>query len=390
MNTFDDIRPYNDGEVKGVLKRLLHNNELIEALSHFNFPMFSRSRLFGPLIRCAMCCMLSHKFRSVNNVREFQLLIEPYMVKMIKRTTTRVTWSGLGQLSKDKPYLFLSNHRDIVLDPALVNYGLHKDGYETTRVAIGDNLLGKPYVSDLMRLNKSFIVKRSLTSRREKVAALQTLSSYISHSVETGNSVWLAHREGRAKDGKDFTDPAIIKMLSFCYKDKNLKQMLQSLNIIPVSISYELNPCDFMQAEELYLRDKTGEYIKTEEEDLNNIISGIQGQKGRVHVAFGKPVDAYFADAVECAKGIDKQIHTCYQLYPINYVAYGRLCTLGYPDYRFGQVGKDVFPEKRLHDAQHLLDERLSYCRKEAHPWLLKTYANPVKNKLAATGKSCS
>lgn len=388
MNVFDDIRPYNDDEVKCVLKRLLHNNELIGALTYFNFPVFSQSRLLRLLMRYVMRNILSYKFKNVNSIRELQLLIEPYMAKMIGRTTTKVTWSGLSHLSKDTSYLFLSNHRDIALDPALVNYGLHRDGRDTARIAIGDNLLSKPYISDLMRLNKSFIVKRSIVNRREKITTLQTLSSYISHSVKTGHSVWIAHREGRAKDGNDFTDPAIIKMLQFNYRNKDLKQMLQSLNIVPVSISYELNPCDFMKAQELYLRNKTGEYIKTEEEDLNNIISGIQGQKGRVHVAFGDCINTDITNVGDCAKAIDKQIHSNYKLYPANYAAYDCLHTLGNTDYFVKHAWKNVVSEKQLHSAKQLLNERLSYCKKEAHSWLLKIYANPVKNKLIATDES--
>ena len=385
MNEFDDIRPYNDDEVKDVLKRLLGNDELIRALAYFNFPYVSQSRLLGPLIRYAINCFLAYKFRHIDNVQKFQLLIEPYIIKMLKRTTTEVTWSGVDQLSKDKSYLFLSNHRDIVVDPALVNYGLYKNGYETLRVAIGDNLLMKSYVSDLMRLNKSFIVKRSIVNRREKIAALKTLSAYISHSVTTGHSVWLAHREGRAKDGNDLTDSAIIKMLQFNYRDEGLQSMLQSLNIVPVSISYELNPCDAMKAEELYVREKTGEYTKAEEEDLDNIISGIQGQKGRVHIAFGSCISATdIDDAGACAKAIDQQIHKNYQLYPINYAACEHLSNSGHEEYAVNHVWKSEISAKQLHAARLLLEERLSSCKKEAHPWLLKTYANPVKNRLQA------
>jgi len=383
MDAFDEIRPYHDGEVNEVLKRLLHNGDFIRALTSFNFPKLSR--IAGPLLTFAVRHRLSEKLKHVQSVWGFQRLIEPYMIKMIQRTTQDINWSGLESLSKDRAYLFLSNHRDIVLDPALVNYGLHQDGRDTVRVAIGDNLLGKPYISDLMRLNKSFIVNRSAKARKEKIDALKTLSAYITHSVETGHSVWLAHREGRAKDGNDHTDSAIIKMLYFSHKNSSFAQMLEVLNIVPVSISYELNPCDFMIAKELYLRETTGEYVKAEEEDLHSMVSGIQGQKGRVHVTFGNRLSADTLDAMSCAEIIDRQIHHNYQLYPINYAAYSRLGEEGDEEYSTALLSEDIAPDSAaIQKGQSLLNERLALCDEKAQPWLLKLYANPVKNRLAA------
>lgn len=382
MDSFDDIRPYHDDEVGPVLQGLLHNKELVSALASFNFPKLYQ--FCGPLMRVIVRSILARKLSGANTVKAFQELIEPYMIKMIQRTTENVSWSGLDKLSKDKSYLFLSNHRDIVLDPALVNYGLHQDDRDTARIAIGDNLLSKPYISDLMRLNKSFIVKRSATTRKEKVDALKTLSAYITHSVETKNSVWLAHREGRAKDGNDATDSAIIKMLYFSHKAEGFEHMLKALNIVPVSISYELDPCDFMKAKELYFRENRGEYVKAKGEDLHSIISGIQGQKGRVHVTFGDPIETDIPDANSCTAVVDKQIHHYYQLYPINYVAYARLQAQGDENYNVENSWGTLISITAIQRGETLLDERLEKCEEEEKNWLLKLYANPVKNRLIA------
>ncbi len=380
IGLFDDIRPYHDDEVERVLQRLINNNELIDALTTFNFPKLSP--FIKPVLQFLVKRTLAKKIHHINTVYKFQQLVEPYMIKVIERSTASVSWSGLNDLSKEKSYLFLSNHRDIVLDPALVNYGLHLDERDTVRVAIGDNLLSKLYVSDLMRLNKSFIVKRSLETRKEKVDALKTLSAYITHSVATNHSVWLAHREGRAKDGNDVTDPAILKMLSLTHKKIGFENMLSSLNIVPVAISYEVNPCDFMKAKELHLRQSTGEYTKSDNEDLDSIIAGIQGQKNHVHVAFGQPLPVTLKDPASCAEAIDRQIHQLYKLFPINFSAYNILENQGHKDYQKSLKENKDYSEDLLVKGDRLLNSRLEKCDDHAKEWLLKMYANPVKNQM--------
>ncbi|MDF5295506.1 1-acyl-sn-glycerol-3-phosphate acyltransferase, partial [Vibrio parahaemolyticus] len=172
----------------------------------------------------------------------------------LNKTTDGVTFSGLDKLDKNTSYLFVSNHRDIAMDPALVNYGLYQSGHRTVRIAIGDNLLKKPCATELMRLNKSFIVKRSAKAPREMMKALGQLSSYIKHSLDTGNSIWIAQKEGRAKDGNDFTDPAILKMFHVEGRKQKISfgEYTRSLKIVPVSIAYENDPCDIAKAKELY------------------------------------------------------------------------------------------------------------------------------------------
>ena len=183
------------------------------------------------------------------------------MRKMIDTTVSGLSVSGLDQLSPDQSYVFVSNHRDIAMDPALVNWVLHLNQHQTLRVAIGDNLLTKPYVSDLMRLNKSFIVNRSATAPREKLKAAKHLSSYIHHSItEDRQNIWIAQREGRAKDGLDRTNSAVIGMLGLSKaKPVPLADHIKTLNIVPVSISYEYDPCDEAKAKELYMQQTHGD-----------------------------------------------------------------------------------------------------------------------------------
>ena len=381
MELFDEIRPYNDDEVQKVLQKLLQDKEFIDALAVFNAPALFK--IFRPFTRLIIKAVLSKKFRGMESVEEFQSLIRPYMARMIQRTTASVTWQGLDKLDTEKSFLFLSNHRDIALDPAFINYGLHQGGRDTARIAIGDNLLGKTYVNDLMRLNKSFIVKRSLSSRKDKVASLKKLSAYISHSIKTGHSVWLAHREGRAKDGNDFTEPAILKMLSFNYREASLHNMLDTLNIVPVAVSYEIDPCDFMKAKELWQRENTDNYVKAANEDLNSMTFSIQNQKGHVHIACGDIIPTDISSIEDCSHEVDRQIHQLYQLYGINYAACEKLCQQKEAGYDFAENGRNQLSTEQLNRGHALLEERLKLCDEPGKIWLLKLYANPVKNKFA-------
>jgi hypothetical protein len=247
---------------------------------------------------------------------------------MIEDSTAGFTVSGLEYLDPDKAYLFMSNHRDIALDPAFTSYALFNNGFDTARIAIGDNLLTTPYVSDLMRLNKSFIVKRSARGPREILKGYRTLSAYIRHSLQVESvSIWIAQREGRAKDGCDRTEPAIIKMLAIS-RDKQSESFadyIRGLNIVPVSISYELDPCDTLKATELHMLAEQGSYEKAEFEDVASIATGIAGDKGQVHVAFGQPLVGSYDNPDAVAAEVDRQIISNYALHATNLHAYRAL-----------------------------------------------------------------
>lgn len=241
VNDFEAIRPYNDDEVVETLARLVRNDEFIDTITRYRLPKLAR---FSPRVARALARYgLKRAVRDIHSVSDFQDHIAHYMDRMIQNTTETFTVEGLEHLDYQKAYLFIGNHRDIALDPAFVNYALYHSGRSTVRIAIGDNLLQKPYVTDLMRLNKSFIVPRSARGKRAMVAAYQQLSNYIRHSiVEDNHPIWLAQREGRAKNGVDRTGSAIIKMLGMARrmtnKDALVSDTIAELRIVPVSISY--------------------------------------------------------------------------------------------------------------------------------------------------------
>jgi hypothetical protein len=318
---FDEIRPYDNADLPQVLKNLVDNEEFIRTLVAFRFakwPPFSKP-IFGFFIKQ----YVSKKIKSITSLRDFQVMVEPYMKRMLTKTTKGLTVTGLDTLDLSTPYLFVSNHRDIALDPAFVNWVLHINGQDTVRIAVGDNLLSKGWVADILRLNKCFVVQRSVEGRREKLAAAKLLSEYIECSLKNDNQhLWIAQREGRAKDGIDVTNPAIVSMLSLNKpKDIDFCDYIANLSIVPVSISYEFDPCDVSKAKELCQAEKVGGYDKPDNEDMQSIVNGITGQKGRVNVHFGKLVGNQFSNAKEVSAFIDKEILSGYQTFSTSSVA---------------------------------------------------------------------
>ena len=329
---FDDIRPYRDDEVRGVLDRLSVDTEFLDILAGLKLPRLKRSSPGRRLARWLVGLRVRRVFAPINTVHDFQQLISVHLHAHMQVASTGISVRGLSGLQADQAYLFISNHRDIAMDPAMVNLVLDDHDFNTTRIAIGDNLLSKPFASDLMRINKSFIVKRSSAGRREKLAALKQLSAYIRHSVvEESCSIWLAQSEGRAKDGIDKTETAMLKMLALSKtKDQSFAQALAELRIVPVSISYEFDPCDKDKTRELHALRSEGSYQKDQYEDLKSIYAGIMGDKGRIVVAFGEPVSGElvkqsFETADELAAAIDRQIISHYQLQAPHLIAYQML-----------------------------------------------------------------
>lgn len=381
MNDFEDIRPYNDSEVAPTISRLLGDGELIDAVTRLRFP-----RASGPLgwaLRPLVRQVLTRQLATVNSVHDFQMVVEKYMRRMIENTTTGLTSSGLDKLDASRPYLFISNHRDITMDPGFVNWTLYHAGFNTLRIAIGDNLLTKPYVTDLMRINKSFIVNRSAKAPREKLKAAKKLSAYIHHSITAEQAnIWIAQREGRAKDGKDKTNPAVVGMLALNRpKGRDFGDYIQELSIVPVSISYEWDPCDGAKARELYLQQTTGEYQKGDQEDVRSIALGIAGQKGHVHVAYGDVLGRDFADSDEVAEEIDRQVWRHQVLHPSNCFAYQQLegeaaaLTVG--------AEQRPFVAAEFAEAGARFEQRLLALPVEHRDLVRQMYANPVRNKLA-------
>lgn len=373
MDKYKDIRPYLDDEIRPVLDELIKDPEFLTTIAQFYFPRLTK--LMPSAMRYAAELKLKGQLKSVHNIASMQDVIAQYMDKMIEDTTTSLTHSGLENLQEGRNYLFISNHRDIVMDPAFVNYMLYHADHETLQIAIGDNLLKKPFVSDLMRLNKSFIVQRSLKGR-ELLSSLKLMSEYIHHSVANGQNVWIAQSEGRAKDGIDKTDPTLLKMLALGNRELPLGKSLKSLHIIPVSISYEYDPCDLLKAQELYQKAKTGSFEKDESTDINSIVTGMVGFKGAVHVAFGKELKISDDEPEHIAADIDEQILENYTLSDSNYLAISRLKQDGMlPLHRL----RPGFDTQEISPASHaFFSERL----RQIEPCLVKhwlySYANPV------------
>ncbi len=378
MGEFDAIRPYDDAEVPAVLARLLSDPAFLDILTHFRFPRFAGT--FGWLLKPLIAHRLRREFAGVKCVSTLQDKVEVYVDHTIDRATDGVTYTGVEQFKSGSAYLFLANHRDIVMDPAFVNYAVYHAGLPTPRIAIGDNLLQKPFVSDLMRLNKSFIVHRSISGRREKMAAYQLLSAYINHSIRNDcQSIWIAQAEGRAKDGDDRTDSAILKMFHMSRKDEPFAEVIRSLNLTPVSISYEYDPCDQAKARELYIRATTGTYNKVPGEDDVSIALGITGYKGRVHVNFAAPVSGLFEDTKQLAIEIDRQILGGYRLFPVHYLAYAQWADAD-PALQVPNADK-VFAADELERAKAEWQRRLDACPAEHRPYLVLQYATPVRNQ---------
>ena len=369
-----EIRPYQDAEVAEVLSRLAHDPELLDALTRFRLPRLSR---FMPrLSRTLASLAIRREVRGVASVHDFQMRIASYMERMIRTTTEAFEVRGLEDLKDDTAYLFIGNHRDISLDPAFVNYALYLAGRDTVRIAIGDNLLKKPYVTDLMRLNKSFIVPRSARGKRAMLAAYQRLSGYIRHSItEDNHSIWMAQREGRAKDGIDRTDPAIIKMMTMSRRAENrdvsMGDAIRELRLVPVSISYEYDPCDVQKAREVHALHTSGNYEKGHFEDIRSIVAGITGHKGRVQLTFGTPLSADFDGAEAVAAEIDRQVLAGYHLFPSHYLALEAL-----------DGATDLVDHGAISDADRArFQARYQQVPAELRDWWLAQYANPVRHK---------
>ena len=378
MNEFDDIRPYDDGEVPAVIARLIADPEFIDLVLSRRAPLLAKicPWLARPFIRRS----LRRLTRDMLTVAHVQGYMTVALKTLLAATTDGYSFSGLDKLDPSKAYLFMSNHRDISLDPALVCLGLAMAEHQTARLAIGDNLLSKSFASDLMRVNRSFIVKRSASSRREKLEALKVLSRYIRHSINAERvSIWIAQAEGRAKDGCDRTDTALLKMLSLSKGEgQDFATATGVLNLIPVSISYEYDPCDADKAMELHAGQQGIAYVKTEFEDLDTIQKGLLGYKGRVHVSFGDPVGDKFDCATTLAEEVDRQILRGYRIFPTNIMAWEMLGNSQGLD-----ALKAQWPKEDWSQAEIAFQARLDLIPAAHRPILLAAYAAPIGSQLA-------
>ena len=368
---FKSIRPYKDDEVEGVIDRLMQEPQFLKILSYV-YPEKSQKEIIS-------------FFKKIKTIKDFQKdVIYNYLNSVVEKTTTKLSHSGIERLNPSRNYIFMSNHRDIVLDPALLNIILLDNMSQTSEIAIGSNLLILPWIEMLVKLNRTFVVQRDLPVR-EMLVASQNLSLYINETVQNKCSVWIAQREGRTKDGNDRTHSGLLKMLSMSFK-KTIINGFRNLRIVPVSISYEYEPCDKAKVKETYLRFKDGNFKKNPQDDLNSMSRGINNYKGRVHFSFGKPIrrklfslkkfDNKNLQFARIAKIIDNQIYKNYNLFSNNYIAYDTLFKTDTFKYKYTQAEVDEFMQhvkKQTEDIEgnkNIIDKMF-----------LALYANPVINK---------
>jgi len=380
-NDFDEIRPYCDEEVPEIINRLLVD------------PVFARvlQNLFGDESKIQE---VREAMRQTRDVESFQIrFMVPFLENIIKSSTSGLTVGGLQNLEKDKSYLFISNHRDIVLDSALLNVEVYRFGFKPTQIAIGSNLLIYQWIEDVSRINRSFIVKRNIPVR-QMLESSQLLSAYIRQSViNNGNSIWIAQREGRSKDGLDQTSPALLKMLNMSNKQKFVKGF-EELTIVPMSISYEIEPCGNEKVAELLKRQADSSFQKSEKDDLLSMVSGLKNQKGRIQIQFGAPIGRSVLKSLSkegnindrlkrLAEYIDYQIYTNYQLYPNNYIAYDLYYNCNkYIDHY------TIEEQKSFIELTHQRLKLVNEDREEAMDLWLKMYATPV-HSFESSRKSC-
>ncbi len=370
---FDSIRPFRDDEIKEP-KKLVVSNPKFDAVLDFLFP--GEQEKYREL------------YANSKSVKEIQTkFMYAAMETIAKKTSDGLTYSGFDKYP-DTGHIIISNHRDILLDPGLLCYILMKEGYETVGITFGNNLILSPFFENIAKLNKMITVIRDGTPREMLFNSLR-LSKYISIEViKEHNSIWVAQRPGRTKDGNDKTEISILKMLSYYRKDDFYKA-LKDLDIIPLSITYEWEPCDIMKTREVYLS-RNKKYVKGKTEDLQSTIGGIINYKGRIHYSLCNPLNDFIDDIKAekrnnnkylslLAKQIDNQIYRNYKLWPTNYLAYDILENKSKYTGIYDNVLKEKF-EERFKKVLELLPDA---NENELKNIFLNIYANPVKNQLS-------
>lgn len=374
---FDDIRPYDDSEVAAVIPALIADAELIDVLIGAKLSWLPAG--LRPLLRPLVRAKLRRVTAGMSSLDDFHRYFQSLFLPLLAGSSDGVSFTGFERLDASAQ-LFISNHRDIALDPLVVWLALESVDRNPTRIAIGDNLVAKPYVGHLMRLSRTFLVRRGISGRREKLDALKVLSAYIRYSIgQEGESVWIAQREGRAKDGDDWTETALLKMLALSApKQSQFSAALAPLNLQPIAISYEWDPCDIDKARELAKSASGERYQKAADEDVDTIYKGLFGRKGRIHVAATAPL-VLADDASALAATVDAAIHASFKLFPSHLWAWRQLnpgdnaswATLAssYPNCNWEAVGSQF--NLRLQGQPTDIVERV---------WA--AYAKPVSNAL--------
>lgn len=376
---FDEIRPFTPEELPAVFDELLADQDFLAAAQAFIGAELPAEALRAQLHACK------------DNLEFQKTIIYPPLKRLMSRCCTDCTMDTTAVTDRQAPCTFVSNHRDIVLDSALLSILLMEEGYPTTvEIAIGDNLLIYPWIKNIVRVNKSFIVQRSL-AMRDMLQSSRRMSEYMHFAIgEKHENIWIAQREGRAKDSDDRTQEAVLKMMAMGGSG-SVTDRLKSLNIVPLTISYEYDPCDYLKAKEFQQKRDDATFKKSRADDLANMRTGILGYKGRIRYVVAPAINTWIDETAELPRGevfkyiaarMDREIHSRYVLFPNNYVAADLLAgTQKFADHYSAQ-DKAAF-EKYLAERLALIDlpgKDEDFLRER----LLTMYANPLKNYFAA------
>ena len=374
LSEFEDIRPYSDEEAVEALQRVSRHPSL-PMISKYLFPKEGLDFLGGTL-------------RRIKSIDEFQAVVMTGVITaVLARTSEGFTYSGMSNLTKIKgKFLAISNHRDIVLDPALILYSMHEAGLPFAELCVGSNLLSNKLMEDLMKSNRMIKVIRGISARQMYLNS-QTLSKYIRLSITSGNaSIWVAQKEGRSKNGIDKTEQGLLKMFDMS-GENGFEQNFEELNIVPMSISYEYEPCDSRKARELLLS-REAPYVKKPKEDLHSILTGIRQQKGHIHLNIGKPLTAAEIHSASEHTGndryqllrdlLDQRIHKGYKLWKTNYMGYDLMNgTSEYLGVKYLPEDLEAFKAYTEHKLSKL-ERRLDRDALRDIFWHI--YGNPVKS----------
>jgi glycerol-3-phosphate O-acyltransferase len=374
MSKFDSIRPFYDSEANAAISKII-DDPMLEAMMNFTFPNDTPSHWKD---------LMKH----THSLRDFQVnFIYPGLMKVLEKSSEGLTTGGFEVLQPNTAYLFISNHRDIILDTSLLNACLYEKGLVMTTSAIGDNLIKKPFLQILSRLNRNFAIRRGLTGRALFESSV-TVSEFISKSLLRENmSVWTAQREGRTKDGNDSTHKGVLKMLTLAEQGDNPFAFFEKIKVVPVSISYEYDPTDILKMPELLAKSRDEKYVKSENEDFVNLLRGLMGTKKRIHIQVNGLLDEEIRKIsnsdltqseklAQLAAEVDVKIWKGYRLWPSNYIAHDLLSGTTNFGSHYTQEEKEAF-EKRLRSKVDV-----------TNPFLVKSflsmYAYPVDNSLKA------
>lgn len=380
---FKDIAPYTDNEFREKARQLVDQPDFQQAVKYIN-PQLDYEQFKNQLL-------------NVKDQHEFQTIVMYGMLEYLESATTDgISIDGIENIDPNKNYTFITNHRDIVLDASFLNLGFIREGLPVTQVAIGNNLLIFDWISDLVKLNRSFIVKRDV-KMVEALAAAKQLSAYIHYTInQRHESVWIAQREGRAKDSNDLTQESLIKMLSLS-GDGDTRSNLLQINLCPVSISYEYDPNDYLKAREFMFKMRDPKYKKSKQDDLFSMEIGLKKKKGRITFRVGRCIndelekfesDNRIEIIRQACRLIDRQIHSGYEIYPCNYISYDEYNKTHEFSSFYTKEDVEVFDAylNRQLDKMHVNDvtpEEREYMR----DMMLKMYAYPLKNKIESQNR---